>query len=205
MKKLYFTLIVLVGSYYLNAQDVFYYYEGKAINLFEDKTSIVLIFKENSTYKNRKETFKNDTSIVEIDASDGTEDIFFARISYKQEQKDILSKISTYGISENDLETYGYGYKNEKGHRLWATNEVLFKLNSISSIEDIDDLLKKYDARFFELDKYGLYSYKVRRIEDAFKLSNELVENGYVIFAEPDFYQESELTQKTLSIHNSIT
>jgi subtilisin family serine protease len=188
-------ILCFIGSNYIKAQDTFYYYEGHKINLFEDKKSIVMLFNKNSTFKNRERTFSSDTSIVEMDVSDGTEDIYFARLSYANEINNILAKLQTYDITSSDLETFSFGYITSDGNRIWPTNEVLIKLNPEFTIESIQSILDNFNASFFEVDKYGIYSYKVVNASQAFQLSNKLWESGKVKFAEPDFSQEIHFEQ----------
>ena len=48
--------------------------------------------------------------LYQMDVSDDTEDIYFARLTFNNDQDDILNKLKIYNINGSDLETYFYDY-----------------------------------------------------------------------------------------------
>ncbi|MFO7789975.1 MAG: S8 family serine peptidase [Bacteroidales bacterium] len=198
MKKLIYIkfLLIITLNYVvivnISAQQ-YYYYGKEKKDVFVDSSTIVMIFNESSTFKNDASSFMPSDNIIDMDISDGTEDIYFARLTFSKKQDDILSALSEYDIYASDLESYFYGYLTQYNEPVWATNEVIIKPFNKTIDESIENVLIKYNASFYEKDKYGVYFYKVINAKNAFDLSAELFEKGFVEYAEPVFTTEYKL------------
>ena len=169
-----------------SSPDAYYFYDNSRINLFRDSNSIVMYFKENFAYKNRDTTFTN-LSIIEIDASDGSEDTLMARISCSKPIKNIPLFLDSMNIFVSDLNAYSYGYTRQGDSKLWPTLDVLFRLNPEIIIDSLQILFDQFNASFVS-EEYGVYTYTIANINDVFNLANSIYENGYAQWAEPDFY-----------------
>lgn len=186
-KNIFFLTILLLFVFHLRAQNAYYYYKDTKINLYTDSSSIVLIFKSNYTDLNRVNRFLRDTTIINLDASDGSEDLEFARITYDYSVHNIANKIQQYGIDTNNLEAYSYGYVSSDSSHLYPWNEVLTKLNENCNQQEIDSIINNYNTLSTDTSKWGLISIKTNKINEAFQLSNDLYKSGNVTFATPDF------------------
>ena len=194
-KHLYILSSVIISFFTLNpaySQEYYYYHNNDKFYLFEDKKSIVLVFNEASTFKNRDATFENDTTIIEYTSSDGTEDIYFARLTFREEQNEILLKLTEYDIDSTDLEAFGYGFYTSDGQDFWATNEIAIKI--LPRYKDTPDsvlfnaIIENYNAIHFERDNYGVDFYKTSSPTVAINLAAELFESSMIEFGEPVFY-----------------
>ncbi len=188
MKKYLFSLTIIIffsSIFFVEGQDVYYYFDGSEIYLNRDSNSVVLFFKEEYSFKNTESTFTNSSIIDMYVPGDYAEDSLMARLTAITSIKDIPIFLGTMGILVSELSGFSYGYKTFDGSSCWPTMKIVFRLNQGKTINDISEFLVQYNATFIS-EKYGVFIYKVSNIIDVFDLANYIFENGYAQWAEPD-------------------
>lgn len=182
--------IILFDSNKILSQDQFYYYEGEKINLYTDSSSIVLIFNEEYYQYNRYDELSTIPNLTWLIASDGEEDLKLAVLNFDHKINNVLNQLESVDLDESYFDAYGYGYKDQNDHYFHSHNQVLTKL--IIDIEDqaFKDLLDQYEAEVTEETKYGTVVIETKNLTTAFELSNILYEDGFAVYAEPNFNAE---------------
>ena len=204
MTKKALTAIILITLFsQMNswAQDLYYWSDGHKISLSEDHTAMMVQFKDGvdpTTQFSSKNAGELEEVIYHRDKSR-------AVLIFKKNQTASRSNIiQRFAAKSNNIVSTSFAYQLEGGFRFYPTSQVVLELKNGNRIEQISDLLDKYNA-YYDRTSFGTIILKINDISQSLALANEIRESGLVTWSHPDFYGKIvhyDNPFKTLAIPN---
>jgi subtilisin family serine protease len=183
LKRAFLLLLFSTTFSLINAQSDYYWSDNHKIDLKEDRTSIVVQFKEGSLFESYFKVQNPIISSVEIHSAKNR-----AVVRFKTRQDLSLKQlIKNLGIESSEYVSAAFGFKLDDGFQIWPTHQIELSLRKDAKMSEINAILQKYKARTIYSNKNRL-SLRISEINQALALSNELYENNSVEWAHPDFY-----------------
>ncbi|MCH2223893.1 MAG: S8 family peptidase [Crocinitomicaceae bacterium] len=166
----------------LFAQDNYYWTDGEKYHLSEDRSSIILHFKEGYPVE---KYLKEDapTKDLAMHAYYKRAVLQFAD-EYDGEAIDLAKKMVT---DPSAIRSASFAYQYEDGFKVWLTHRVVLELKSGTSIRAIEQLMERSEASLVK-QEYGRTLIEAKDIDRVFSLANQLKEAGLVEWSHPDFY-----------------
>ena len=175
------SLLFQVNSW---AQDLYYWSDGHKITLSEDHTAMIIQFKDGIDPATQF-SGKNAAALEEIIFH---KDKGRAVLTFKKEQFAAKSSIlQQFALKSNNIVSSSFAYQLDGGLRLWPTDQVVLRLKDGNRIEQLDNLLDKYNA-YYDRTDYNTLVLKINDMQSALALANEIKEGGLAEWAHPDFY-----------------
>ena len=172
------------------AQDSFYYADGKQINLTEDRSTAMVKLNENGIQA------VSAMAALEVHPNQG-------RAIIEMGQQTSLQSLS----GTNGIQSFNYGYRLDDGFQVWTTEEVLLELNKGIEVASLQPLMEEYGATYKRTD-YNTVVLTVEDMKNALPLSNQLTTSGLVAWSHPNFYHKVEhlndpLFNQQFQMHNT--
>lgn len=168
----------------LFSQNNYYWSAGRKIQVSEDKSTLIAVYKDEFKSKNMASIYNKKEKVANFLVS---EDQKISRVTFKNNQvKSKKDAIENADILETDLEWYSFGYKLENGSPVHPTHQISFLLKKGYNIDAIEPFLK--NRATFSRTNFGTLMLKVINSDiDIFSLANEIYESGIVEYCHPDF------------------
>jgi serine protease len=171
----------------LIAGDSYYWSDGRKIKLIEDRSSLVLIYKEGSTYKNTEATHSRKKDVKSVTVSTDQKVTVVQLAAPKSSA--ILEVVKDFEIDERDLDWYSFGYRLETGASMRPTNRISFLLKTKYSLQDLERIVR--NRATYDRTPYGTLMLRVIGPQvSVIDLANEVYESGIVEYCHPDFIAE---------------
>lgn len=162
----------------------YYWSDKRKIKINEDKSSLVLVYKEGHISKNIESLYEQKSGIVYVKISP---DKKITRIQFELPKiESILETLKELDINLTDLEWYSFGYKYENGHPLAPTNKISFLLKSEFSLPYLEQIVNNR-AMYYRTHHGTLMLNVVKPDVNVLSLANEIYESGIVEYCHPDF------------------
>lgn len=181
MKRLFITLTIhlfLFSS--LLSQENYFWSNGKKVTLNEDKTSMVIYEKEDKQLPLIKSS-----EIKHITEKSSPRLGTYKIIKMKNLTTEVLS------FNEKDIKAKMNGFVAEPEDTLYLTNYIVLKFKTGYSLNDIENILIKYNVTHNET-KYNVVNLFVTDIKNVFSAANEIYESGIVEWCRPNFLRKYE-------------
>ena len=162
----------------------YYWSDKRKIKINEDKSSLVLVYKEDHVSKNIESLYRQKPGIVYVKISP---DQKITRIQFELPKiESILETLKELDINLIDLEWYSFGYKYENNNPLAATNKISFLLKSEFSIPSLEKVINNR-ATYFRTNYGTLMLNVINPNINVIALANEIYESGIVEYCHPSF------------------
>jgi hypothetical protein len=185
MKHLFYSvLLCCLSSFFatsLHAQDSYYWSGGEKISLKEDRSTLVLHFKEGKIPQNAFST--RHASSVDIHQEDARMIVHYAA----SQTQNLDQLLNTHTVNRSQLRSASFGWVLDDGFSLVVTHEVVLQYASGQNIAAIQSLLDQYGASYARTE-FETIIIDVPNINNVLPLANALRESGMTRFAHPDFY-----------------
>ncbi len=196
MKKIYFaSLLVIILSNGLLAQDYFFWTNGAKVKLKEDKTSQIIYLK-----KDKELSLKKTSNIKDVKKNSSKRLGSYNIVRYK----DLFEKETVF--DKDKIKFKQYGLKADNGETLFSTQYIILKLKQDNKIEDFNNIFTQFNVEHYSTN-YNVQVLKVSDIKDVFDVADEIYQTGLVEWCRPNFIrkmqQHSEPKDKQYYIHNN--
>lgn len=193
LKTFLFSITLIGSSYGLFAQDVYYWSNGKKIELKEDKSSIVIYEKEN-----QKLSLVKSSSIKEVKENSNKRLGNYKVIKFTETPAKSVFDESKIRFKRSAL-------VSEHGDILFPTQFILLKLKNESNLVDLDNIFQQYNITYHSA-VYNVVILKVKNIDDVFDAANSIYMTGLATWCRPNFLREmqqhSDPMDKQYYLHN---
>lgn len=187
IKTLALLCLTVISTTVVYGQTRYYWSDGHKVSLQEDRSSMVVQFKKEVSPKavlQKKRISKSVAKQVEIHENKGRAIFHFASLQ-KNTSKSIAKSL---GLSSDEIQSVSYGWKLSDGFQVWVTDKVVVRLKEGYSLGNLQGILAKYGAKYAKKTLSNTILVKVKDLNDALPLSNEIRESGMVQWSHPDFY-----------------
>ncbi len=179
-----FFLTHLVLQTQMYANDDHFWIGDKRVSILKDKSSIVIIFKQDKISLNTPQLYKNLPNISEAVISADQKTVV---LSYEKEQTDSeIEIIMSMGLSLDYVEWYSFCYLADGIEILKPTNKISFRMLSSIDSKELETYIKNkatFDKTYFGTPQLRILTPNI----DIISLSNEIYESGLVEYCYPDF------------------
>ncbi|MCH2045567.1 MAG: S8 family peptidase [Saprospiraceae bacterium] len=187
VKKVYLVFLgliqfVLGSNTTLFAQSNYYWTDGEKYHLSEDRSSIILHFKEGYAVE---KYLKEDAPVKDL-----TMHALYKRavLQFSEEYDGQAIDLAKEMVTDpSAIRSASFAYQYEDGFQVWLTHRVVLELKAGTTIEAIEPLMERAEASLVK-QEYGRTLIELKNIDRVFSLANKLEEQDLVSWAHPDFY-----------------
>jgi len=184
MKNLILAILAMVCFCgILSAQAPNYYWsDGEKITLKEDRSSVVVYFKDQMMPDRLPSPAQGKASLF----------VHHQRGLFQFDQPQNLGDrqlVEDLGLEESQIRSTSFGWTLNDGFPVWLTHEIVVKPLPQSDLSSIRALMEEHGATLLRQD-FGTYVLDVVDINQVLLLANKLQESGLVEWATPDLYAE---------------
>lgn len=198
-------LICFLGQYAgLNAQQTYYWADGKKIDLIEDRSSLMVQFQDFVSQSQLEQRLAGKDMVREISLHPvHHRAIVHFTQAQTQSPEDLLEALGLNTLRTRSAE---FGYVLDDGFPLWLTHRVVLRLRRGVDISALDGYIDGEQVRFLS-EMYGNILLEVKSPKLALALANTLEAGSLVEYAHPDFYAKAErndpLYPQQFQMHNT--
>lgn len=184
MKKLLFLGMILISSW-LNAQDYYYYYDGKKVHLEPEQNAYCITAKRQVNFDNVVSQLQQ-RGAINITARRDNDAIFINTPSN-------LSKELVVNLCDNYAGALVVSpvFKSPDAITCWTTNEIIIQLNDNTPENDLNAFFARNNCYIVRnignRSNVLLASVNSTDGTETFRIANNLMESGLVESAEPNF------------------
>ncbi len=178
-------MLSLLAISVASAQKQSYYYSGgEKIYLSLDPSAAIIQFKKGHL-PSRQFADKSAGMLEEISFHDRKGR---AILNFKTTQKSSLTELaSDLVVDQSKIESISYAYRLDGDFRFWPTNQIVLQPKEGISLAAFSQLMKDHEAEYARTD-FGTIVLRLKDMNKAVALANEIYESGLVKFSHPDFY-----------------
>lgn len=168
MKKLVFITVILLSSVTLVAQtNKFYYSNDTANELFVD--SLAMFIKIDSIkYDTVVNRFKDYFNLQGEKIGYFDDDYAVSIESNRIDTMTIADICNCSNIDTLNIEFWSNGYADLLSQRVWVRNELVCKLDTSSSLNDVQSIIDTYSGDVIEVDKWNRVLIGCNSFDDAY-------------------------------------
>jgi subtilisin family serine protease len=177
--------LIFGGTAFLHAQSAYYWSDGKQIDLFDDRTSILVHFEGLMTEAALTDLLKGQSDVKSVD--------FFpdrnrAVVHFSNVQMGSAAEIlERLGLDEQPIRSAHFGYNLDDGFQLWLTHHIVFRMKPGLDWFLLTPYMDMDQVRFYD-EAYGNIRFELDDVDQVLALANTIQASGLVEFCHPDFY-----------------
>ncbi len=173
------------------AQNSYYWGDGQRIALSEDRSAVIIQFKEGAAPEELMTTRQASLSL-EIHAVQRRVVATFA-----QALSSPAEALRRLGIPASSVKSVSFARQLEDGFRLYLTHHVVLEVGKGHRLSDLDATLRQFGARHLRSEALAEII-EVTNIDQVLPLANALQEQRLAAWATPDWYAQATRYQDPL-------